>query len=361
MGARSYNFGAGPAMMPDAVIERIAREWQDFRGEGYSALELGHRTELFADILARAKADLRELLAVPESHHILFLHGGATPHFAMVPLNLAREGQSADYIHTGYWSDKAMAEAAGLVNVRIAASAAASEFDRVPDASNWQFDPDAAYVHICANETIGGVEYAEYPDTGDVPLVADMSSSILSQPVDVSRFGLIYAGAQKNIGPAGLAIVIIRDDLLGRARPGVPSVMNYARHVEWDSMYNTPAAFMIWVAGLVFEYLKKEGGVAEMARRNVAKAQLVYDVLNASKLYTNRIQPASRSRMNVPFFLREPRLETRFLDGARRRGLLNLKGHRAVGGVRASLYNAMPIEGVRALVEYMTEFERRYG
>jgi phosphoserine aminotransferase len=361
MGARAYNFGAGPAMMPEAVIERIAREWKDFRGEGYSALELAHRSEHFADILARAKADLRTLLAVPESHHILFLHGGATPHFAMVPLNLAREGQTADYIHTGYWSDKAMAEAAGVVNVRIAASAATSEFDRVPERAGWSLDPDAAYVHICANETIGGVEFAEYPDTGDVPLVADMSSNILSQPLDVSKFGLIYAGAQKNIGPAGLAVIIIRDDLLSRVRPGVPSVMNYARHVEWDSMYNTPATYLIWVAGLVFEHLLKEGGLAEMARRNTAKSQLVYDALNASRLYTNRIQTASRSRMNVPFFLREPRLETRFLDGARRRGLLNLKGHRAVGGARASLYNAMPLEGVQALVEYMTEFERKNG
>jgi phosphoserine aminotransferase len=361
MGARAYNFGAGPAMMPDPVIEQIAREWQDFRDEGYSALELGHRSEPFADILTRAKADLRELLAVPESHHILFLHGGATPHFAMVPLNLAREGQSADYIHTGYWSDKAMAEAASLVRVRIAASAADSEFDRVPDPSGWQLDPQAAYVHICANETIGGVEYATCPDTGAVPLVADMSSNILSQPLDVARFGLIYAGAQKNIGPAGLAIVIIRDDLLGRARAQLPSVMNYARHVECDSMYNTPATFMIWVAGLVFQYVKKEGGVAEMARRNAAKSRLLYDVLDGSNLYTNRIQPASRSRMNVPFFLREPRLESRFFDGARRRGLLNLKGHRAAGGARASLYNAMPLDGARALADYMTEFERRYG
>ena len=361
MRARAYNFGAGPAMMPDAVIERIAREWQNFRGEGYSAMELGHRSEHFADIHARAKADLRELLAVPDTHHILFLHGGATPHFAMVPLNLAQPGQSADYIHTGYWSDKAMAEATSLVNVRIAASAAASEFDRVPERAGWQLDPAAAYVHICANETIGGVEFADYPDTGDVPLVADMSSNILSQPLDVARFGLIYAGAQKNIGPAGLAIVIIRDDLLGRVRSGVPSVMNYARHVEWDSMYNTPAAFAIWVAGLVFEHVKKEGGVVEMARRSAAKAKYIYDVLNASQLYTNRIQPASRSRMNVPFFLREPRLETRFLDGARRRGLLNLKGHRATGGIRASLYNAMPLDGARELAEYMTEFERRHG
>lgn len=361
MVARAYNFGAGPAMMPNEVIERVAREWQNFHGEGYSALELGHRSEPFADILARAKSDLRDLLAIPESHHVLFLHGGATPHFAMVPLNLAHEGQSADYIHTGYWSDKAMAEAAPLINVRIAASAAASEFDRVPDASSWQLDPQAAYVHICANETIGGVEFAEYPDTGSVPLVADMSSNILSQPLDVSRFGLIYAGAQKNIGPSGLAIVIIRDDLLNRARALVPSVMNYTRHVEWDSMYNTPAAFLIWVAGLVFEHVKKAGGVAAMQQGKAAKSKLIYDVLDGSKLYTNRIQPASRSRMNVPFFLREPRLETRFLDGARRRGLLNLKGHRAVGGVRASLYNAMPLEGARALADYMTEFERRYG
>ncbi|WP_018410050.1 3-phosphoserine/phosphohydroxythreonine transaminase [Methyloversatilis thermotolerans] len=361
MGDRAYNFGAGPAMMPDEVIERIAREWQDFHGEGYSAMELGHRSERFADILARAKADLRSLLGVPESHHVLFLHGGATPHFAMVPLNLAGPGAVADYIHTGYWSDKAMAEASAHINVRIAASAADSEFDRVPDRAGWKLDPQAAYVHICANETIGGVEFADYPDTGAVPLVADMSSNILSQPLDVSRFGLIYAGAQKNIGPAGLAVVIIRDDLLGRVRDGVPSVMKYARHVEWDSMYNTPAAFSIWVTGLVFEYVKKQGGVAEMARRSEEKSRLVYDVLDRSSLYINRIQPASRSRMNIPFFLREPRLNTRFLDGARRRGLLNLKGHRATGGIRASLYNAMPLDGARALADYMTEFERKHG
>lgn len=361
MGDRAYNFGAGPAMMPGEVIERIAREWQDFHGEGYSAMELGHRSERFADILARAKADLRSLLGIPESHHVLFLHGGATPHFAMVPLNLASAGACADYIHTGYWSDKAMAEASAHINVRIAASAADSEFDRVPDRVGWKLDPKAAYVHICANETIGGVEFADYPDTGAVPLVADMSSNILSQALDVSRFGLIYAGAQKNIGPAGLAVVIIRDDLLGRVRDGVPSVMKYGRHVEWDSMYNTPAAFSIWVTGLVFEYVKKQGGVAEMARRSAEKSRLVYDVLDRSSLYINRIQSASRSRMNIPFFLREPRLETRFLDGARRRGLLNLKGHRATGGVRASLYNAMPLEGARALADYMTEFERKHG
>ncbi|WP_018229948.1 3-phosphoserine/phosphohydroxythreonine transaminase [Methyloversatilis universalis] len=361
MGERAYNFGAGPAMMPDAVIERVAREWQDFRGEGYSAMELGHRSEHFADILARAKADLRALLAVPESHHILFLHGGATPHFAMVPLNLAQPGESADYIHTGYWSDKAMAEASALVNVRIAASAADSEFDRVPDRAGWQLDPAAAYVHICSNETIGGVEFDGDPDTGSVPLVADMSSNILSRPIDVARYGLIYAGAQKNIGPAGLAIVIVRDDLLGRVRAGVPSVMKYARHVEWDSMYNTPAAFAIWVAGLVFEHVRKAGGVAEMARFGVEKAQKIYAAIDASSLYINRIQPASRSRMNVPFFLREPRLEQRFLDGARRRGLLNLKGHRATGGMRASLYNAMPLAGAQALADYMTEFERKNG
>lgn len=361
MGARAYNFGAGPAMMPDAVIERIAREWQDFRGEGYSAMEMGHRSEHFADILARAKSGLRALMAVPDSHHILFLHGGATPHFAMVPLNLARPGQSADYVHTGYWSDKAMAEATGLVNVRIAASAAVSEFDRVPERSGWQLDPHAAYVHVCSNETIGGVEYADDPDTGDVPLVADMSSNILSRPVDVSRYGLIYAGAQKNIGPAGLAVVIVRDDLLGRVRAGVPSVMTYSRHVEWDSMYNTPNAFAIWVAGLVFEYIDSEGGVEAMARRNRDKAALIYDAIDASGLYINRIQTGSRSRMNIPFFLREPRLETRFLDGARRRNLLHLKGHRATGGVRASLYNAMPVEGAMALADYMKEFERKYG
>jgi phosphoserine aminotransferase len=361
MGARAYNFGAGPAMMPDAVIDRVAREWQDFHGEGYSALELGHRSEYFSDILARAKSDLRELLDVPESHHILFLHGGATPHFAMVPLNLAREGQSAEYIHTGYWSDKAMAEAAALVNVRIAASAAASEFDRVPDLSNWQPDPQAAYVHICANETIGGVEFAEYPDTGDVPLVADMSSNILSATLDVSRFGLIYAGAQKNVGPAGLAIVIIRDDLLQAGAPGraIGDELHPPRRMGFDVQHT--GSFHDLGRRPGFRSREEEGGVAEMGRRNAAKSKLLYDVLNSSTLYTNRIQTRSRSRMNVPFFLREPRLETRFLDGARRRGLLNLKGHRAVGGVRASLYNAMPLEGARALAEYMTEFERRYG
>ena len=361
MGERAYNFGAGPAMMPDAVIERVAREWQDFRGEGYSAMELGHRSEHFADILARAKADLRALLAVPESHHILFLHGGATPHFAMVPLNLAQPGESADYIHTGYWSDKAMAEASALVNVRIAASAADSEFDRVPDRAGWQLDPAAAYVHICSNETIGGVEYDGDPDTGSVPLVADMSSNILSQPIDVSKYGLIYGGAQKNIGPAGLTIVIVREDLLGKALAITPSAFDYAQQAANDSMLNTPPTYGIYIAGLVFNWIKAQGGLAAMEEHNRTKAALLYDYLDATPFYSNPVAKVDRSQMNVPFKLKDAALDDAFLKGAQARGMLQLKGHRSVGGMRASIYNAMPIEGVRALVAYMKEFEAAHG
>ena len=361
MGDRAYNFGAGPAMMPDPVIERIAREWRDFDGGGYSALELGHRSEPFADILARAKADLRDLLSIPDSHHVLFLHGGATPHFAMVPLNLAREGQSADYIHTGYWSDKAMAEAAPLVNVRIAASAAASEFDRVPEEASWQLDPQAAYVHICANETIGGVEFADYPDTGSVPLVADMSSNILSRPIDVSRFGLIYAGAQKNIGPAGLAIVIVRDDLLKAPRPGLPSPFSYALQAEQQSRLCTPPTFALYCAALMLRWIAQQGGLAAMADANRRKSQLLYQHIDASGLYHCRQRPPDRSAINVCFHLRDPRLLPDFLREAAAAGLFNLQGHAAVGGVRVSLYNAMPLAGVERLLAFMHGFERQHG
>jgi phosphoserine aminotransferase len=289
---------------------------------------------------------------------VLFLQGGASLHFSVVPMNLIGRGGRADFVTTGEWSRKALKEAARFGQVREAASSEASGFDHIPPLAQWQTDPGASYLHLCSNETIGGVEFNWLPDTGDVPLVADMSSNILSRPVEVSRFGAIYAGAQKNIGPAGLVIVIIRRELLGHALPGTPPMLDYGQLAAADSMINTPPTYSVYLAGLVFQWLMARGGVAAMEARNIAKARLLYDFIDASSLYRNRIAPADRSRMNVPFQLTDPALDERFLEGAEARGLVQLKGHRSVGGMRASIYNAMPIEGVQALVDYMREFER---
>jgi phosphoserine aminotransferase len=358
---RVYNFSAGPAVLPEEVLRQAAAEMLDWHGSGMSVMEMSHRGKEFIAIADQAEADLRELLAIPAGYQVLFLQGGATLQFAMVPMNLLRGRPGADYVNTGEWSQKAIREAQGYCRVNVAASSADTRFTSVPDPASWQLDPAAAYVHVCTNETIGGVEYAFVPDTGDVPLVADMSSHILSRPVDVARFGLIYAGAQKNIGPAGLVIVIVREDLLGQPLAGTPSMLDYKVHADARSMSNTPPTYAVYVAGLVFKWLKARGGLAAMERLNIEKAALLYDTIADSTLYASPVQARDRSRMNVPFTLRDAALDAAFLQGAEARGLLQLKGHRSVGGMRASIYNAMPVEGVRSLVTYMKEFEARHG
>jgi phosphoserine aminotransferase len=300
-------------------------------------------------------------MGIPKNYKVLFLQGGASAQFAVVPMNLLRGKTKADYVNTGQWSKKAISDAKKYCKVNVAASSEAENFTRAPKQSEWKLDPDAAYVHITTNETIGGVEFHWVPETGDVPLVADMSSHILSRPMDVSRYGLIYAGAQKNIGPAGVTIVIVRDDLLGQALPVTPTVFDYKVQADNDSMSNTPATYGIYVAGLVFQWLRAQGGVAGIEARNVEKAALLYGAIDTSGLYENRVERRWRSRMNVPFFLKDERLDDTFLAGAKEAGLEQLKGHRSVGGMRASIYNAMPVEGVRALVDYMQNFERRHG
>jgi phosphoserine aminotransferase len=322
---------------------------------------MSHRGKEFISIHADAEADLRELLAIPANYKVLFLQGGAAAQFAMIPLNLLRGKTSADYVNTGQWSKKAIGDAKKYCKVNVAASSEASSYTCVPRQSAWKLDPDAAYVHVTTNETIGGVEFHWTPDTGSVPLVADASSHILSRPIDVARYGLIYAGAQKNIGPAGLTIVIVRDDLIGEAAATTPSVFDYKIQADNDSMYNTPPTYGIYVAGLVFQWLKQLGGLAKMEEINIAKSSLVYDYLDQSEFYRSPVAKEDRSRMNIPFTLKSDSLDSAFLKEAEARGLTQLKGHRSVGGMRASVYNAMPMEGVQALVEFMREFEKKHG
>lgn len=353
-----FNFSAGPAVLPEAVLTQAAAEMSDWHGTGMSVMEMSHRGKDYMGIQAQAEADLRELLDIPAEYKVLFLAGGATLQFAALPLNLLPEGGSADYIDTGVWSGKAYSEAQRFGTVRLAASSKADNYTCLPARENWQLDPKAAYVHICGNETIGGVEFQQTPDVGNMPLVADASSHILSRPLDVRRYGMIYGGAQKNIGPAGLSLVIIREDLLGRARKTMPSILDYGKQAENDSMINTPPTYSIYLAGLVFQWLKKLGGLTEMARRNEEKARLLYDTLDASSFFRNPVAKADRSWMNVPFTLADEALDAAFLKGAAERGLANLKGHRSVGGMRASIYNAMPLEGVQALVDYLKDFEK---
>jgi len=359
--SRVYNFSAGPAMLPEEVLQRAREELLDWRGSGMSVMEMSHRGEHFMSIARQAEADLRELLAIPDGYHVLFLQGGASLQFAMVPLNLMRGPGKADYVLTGSWSKKAIAEGKRFGAVSIAASSEESRFTTIPPQAEWALDPEAAYVHYTPNETIQGVEFPWIPETGEVPLVADMSSTLLSRPIDVSRFGLIYAGAQKNIGPAGLTIVIVREDLVGHAQAGTPTMLDYATHVEAGSMYNTPPTFAWYMAGLVFQWIKEQGGLAAMAERNRRKADKLYAAIDASDFYANPVDPACRSWMNVPFTLADPALDPVFLEEAAQAGLVSLKGHRSVGGMRASIYNAMPEEGVDALVDFMADFERRHG
>ncbi len=356
-----YNFSAGPAMLPAAVMQQAREELLDWHGAGMSVMEMSHRSKEYLSIATQAEADLRALLAVPDNYKVLFLQGGATSQFAMVPMNLLRGRGQADYINTGAWSKKAIAEAKRYCEVNVAASSEDSKFTTIPAFSSWQLNADAAYLHYTPNETIGGVEFHDIPDSGDVPLVVDMSSTILSRPLDVSRFGLIYAGAQKNIGPAGLTVVIVRDDLIGTTLPGTPSMFDYQAHADNGSMLNTPPTFSWYLAGLVFAWLREQGGLAAMAEINQRKSQRLYDAIEASAFYSSPVDPACRSWMNVPFTLANPGLDGEFLDQAKPAGLLNLKGHRSVGGMRASIYNAMPEAGVDALIGFMQEFERTHG
>ena len=358
---RVFNFSPGPATLPEPVLRQAAEEMLDWHGSGMSVMEMSHRGPEFIGIHAQAEALLRKLLAVPANYKVLFLQGGAIGQNAFVPMNLLRGRRSADYVDTGEWSKKSIKEAKKYGAVNVAASGEAGHYTSVPKQSAWKLDPAAAYVHICSNETIGGVEYHWTPDTGGVPLVADMSSNILSRPLDVSRYGLIYCGAQKNIGPAGLTIVIVREDLIGQAQAATPAAFDYKVQAEADSMFNTPPTYAIYIAGLVFEWIEAQGGLAAMEARNRAKAAVLYEHLDSTQFYSSPVAREDRSLMNVPFKLRDPALDADFLKGAQAEGMIQLKGHRSVGGMRASIYNAMPIEGVRALVAYMKAFEASHG
>jgi phosphoserine aminotransferase len=358
-----FNFSAGPAVLPKEVLQQAASEMLDWHGSGMSVMEMSHRGPEFISIYKQAESDLRELLAVPPNYKILFMQGGGLGQNAIIPLNLVGccpQPATIDFIHTGSWSGKSIKEAKRYAHVNIAASSEASGFTGVPPQDTWNLTSHAAYLHICTNETIDGVEYNFVPESKPkVPIVADMSSHILSRTIDVSKYGVIFAGAQKNIGPAGLTIVIVRDDLLDDALPICPSAFHWRTVAEHDSMFNTPPTYAIYIAGLVFAHLKRMGGVAAMESINIEKARLLYDALDADDFYQNRVAPEYRSRMNVPFFLRDESLNDKFLAGAKARGLLQLKGHKSVGGMRASIYNAMPLEGVQALVDYLNEFAGR--
>ena len=358
---RAFNFSAGPAMLPEAVLRQAQEEMLDWHGSGMCVAEMSHRGKEFMSIAEQAEADLRELLAVPEGYKVLFLQGGASSQFSMVPMNLLRGGDSADYINTGSWSKKAIAEARRYCTVNVAASTQESRFTSVPSQDELELSVQAAYVHYTPNETIEGVEFPYVPDTAGKPLVADMSSTILSRPIDVSRFGVIYAGAQKNVGPAGLTILIVREDLIGQPLAGTPTMFDYQIHAENGSMYNTPPTYAWYLAGLVFKWLKNLGGLDSMAVINERKAETLYAAIDGSDFYANPVAPACRSWMNVPFTLADPALDSTFLQEASAAGLKTLKGHRSVGGMRASIYNAMPEAGVQALIDFMADFEKRNG
>ncbi|HEY2629588.1 MAG TPA: 3-phosphoserine/phosphohydroxythreonine transaminase [Usitatibacter sp.] len=357
--ARIFNFGAGPATMPVEVLERAKWELVTWHNAGMSVMEMSHRGAEFMRIAAEAEADLRKLASIPKNYKVLFLQGGATMHFSAVPMNLLRGGKKADYVHTGEWAKKAIAEAKKFCEVNVVASSEDRNFTYAPKQSTWKRSPDAAYIHVCTNETIGGVEFQWTPETGSTPLVADMSSHILSRPLDVSKFGLIYAGAQKNIGPAGLVVVIVREDLLGHATPTTPNVLNYKLMAESDSMLNTPPTFSVYLAGLTFKWLLERGGLSAIEKTNIRKAKLLYDYIDSQDFYSNPVAPEDRSRMNVPFRLRDDKLDAKFLEEAEALGLSQLKGHRSVGGMRASIYNAMPMDGVEALVEFLEAFRKK--
>lgn len=358
---RVYNFSAGPAVLPEPVLQQISEDLPNWAGTGMAIMEVSHRSPEFVEVAERAEHDLRQLLNIPANYRVLFLQGGATAQFAAVPLNLTQPGAHADYVVTGTWGNKAVKLGQPFIDPRVAADGADSGYTRIPDQASWQLHDDAAYVHYTPNETIGGVEYDSIPQVGDVPLVADMSSTILSRPLDVSRFGVIYAGAQKNIGPAGLTVVIVRDDLLDRARADTPSVLHYQTMARAGSMSNTPPTFTWYVAGLVFEWLLANGGLEQIEKQNFGKQAALYDAIDSSAFYANPVFPAHRSWMNVPFTLADPSLDALFLSKAREQGMTNLKGHRSAGGMRASVYNAMPRAGVDTLIAFMRDFERHHA
>jgi phosphoserine aminotransferase len=358
---RVYNFSSGPAKLPEEVLQQASEEMLSWHGKGYSIMETSHRSAEFTAIIEETEQLLRALLAIPADYSVLLLQGGAHLQFAMVPLNLLGPKTRADYVLTGIWSAKAAEEARRFCSVNVAADNGPGGGTRLPDPAELALDADAAFVHYCSNETINGLEFPYVPDTGEVPLVADMSSHFLSRPIDVSRFGVIYAGAQKNFGPAGLTVVIVRNALLGRCSPRWPTMLDYQTYAAAHSMYNTPPTYAVYIANLVLKWLQAQGGVAGIERRNIEKAALLYDTIDRSGFYSNRIAPRDRSRMNVPFSLADPGLDAAFLRQAAAHGLVQLKGHRLVGGMRASIYNAMPPDGVRALVEFMRDFERRHG
>ena len=357
---RAFNFSPGPAVLPLEVLEQAQSELLDWHQSGMSVMEISHRSQAFEQVAAEAESDIRDLMAIPRNYKVLFLQGGASAQFSFVPMNLAEAGSTVDYVNTGHWSHKAIAEGRRYCKVHVAGDAGGS-YTRVPPQSELRFSEGATYVHYTPNETIGGVEFGYLPETHGVPLVADMSSSILSRPIDVSKFGLIYAGAQKNIGPSGLVVVIVRDDLLGHARSGTPQVFDYKAVADNQSMLNTPATFPWYMAGLVFKWIKGVGGLAAIGERNRIKAQTLYAAIDASQLYKSPVAKDSRSWMNVTFTLNKPDLDGAFLAAAAAAGLHGLKGHRVLGGMRASIYNAMPLAGVEVLIAFMREFERRHA
>ncbi len=358
---RVFNFSAGPAVLPEPVLQKAAAEMLDWHGSGMSVMEMSHRGKEFIAIAAKVEADLRTLLAIPANYKVLFLQGGAIAENAIVPMNLLRGRTVADYVHTGEWSKKSIKEAGKYCTVNIAATAEDKQFTYVPERSSWKLSANSAYVHVCTNETIGGVEYQWTPEAGDIPVVADMSSHILSRVIDVSKYGVIYGGAQKNMGPAGLTLVIVRDDLLDRALPITPSAFHWQEQAAAESMLNTPPTYAVYIAGLVFEWLLSQGGLAAIEKQNIAKARLLYETIDQSGIYRNSVRKEDRSRMNVVFRLPDEAQDKAFLKGAEERGMVQLKGHRVVGGIRASIYNAMPMAGVQALADYMREFEKKNG
>lgn len=355
--ARVYNFSAGPSMLPEEVLKTAADEMLEYGNSGQSVMEMSHRSKEYDAIIKEAEADLRDIMNIPDDYEVLFLQGGASTQFAMVPLNLMNKNNKADFIITGQWANKAYKEAARYGAARAVASSADKTYSYIPKTKAEDFDKDADYVHICMNNTIYGTKYHELPDVGNIPLVADISSCILSEPIDVSKFAVLYAGAQKNVAPAGVTIVIIRKDLIGNAMDITPTMLNYQTHSENGSMFNTPPCYCIYIAGLVFKWIKKMGGLAEMKKINEKKAKILYDFLDNSKLFKGTVVPEDRSLMNVPFVTGSDELDAKFVSEAKAAGFVNLKGHRSVGGMRASIYNAMPVEGVEKLVAFMKKFE----
>ena len=358
--SRVYNFSAGPAVLPEAVLKQAQEEMLDWQGTGMSVMEMSHRGKAYMSIAEKAEADLRDIMAIPDNYKVLFLQGGASSQFSMVPINLLNGNKKADYVLTGQWSQKAIAEAKRYCDVNVVSSTEDSKFTTVADQSSWTLDENAAYLHYVANETIAGVEFPFVPET-KLTLVTDMSSNILSRAIDVSKFGVIYAGAQKNIGPAGITVVIVRDDLIGHAMPNMPTMMDYQIHADNGSMYNTPPTFGWYLAGLVFQWIKDRGGISAMEEINKRKAAKLYAAIDHSDFYSNPVDIPCRSWMNVPFILANAELDKQFLEQAEKAGLTTLKGHRSVGGMRASIYNAMPEAGVDALIDFMADFEKRNG